>query len=193
MNYIQHCFVHLGRLYRQKCTDSLQMTPSTWIEPSPDHVLPSASCVFNQHQLQDNYITDIMRLLRSFYSSCRLLMAPLCCFCLRSRGQQVHLVWAAPVAQRLLQLQKVLRVSGRPRFPDMQRGRLLPRLRQRDLSRSPSLKRVWPNWLPSKEQRHNSSNLSFVALCVSCIGFWQIKQFSLLKVFSACIDNTEWD
>lgn len=112
------------------------MTPLTWTEPLADHMPPSASCVSNYLQLQDYYITEIMRLLgtSSFCFLCRSLMAHLCGFCLRSRGEQVHLVWAAPVAQRLLQLQKVLRVSDRPRFPDVQRGHPLPRLRQRLLS-----------------------------------------------------------
>ena len=150
----------------------------------------------NHHQLQDYYITEIMRLLGSVWSSCRLIMALLSCFCLRSRGKQVHFVWAAPVAQRLLQLQKVLRVSGWPRFPDEQRGHPLPRLWQRHLSGSPSWKRVCPSWLPSEKQQHNSSNLTFVALCASFIGFWQINQFLLLGCFLHALTILflyEWD
>jgi len=73
---------------------------------------------------------------------------PLCNFYFRSRGQQVHFVWGAPVAQRLLQLQKVLRVSGGSGFPDIQRWRLLPWLRQRPLSDLQQLERVCLGWLP---------------------------------------------
>lgn len=53
---------------------------------------------------------------------------------LRSWGEQIHLFRAAPVAQRLLQLQTVLRVSGWSGFPDVQRRHPVPRLRQGHLS-----------------------------------------------------------
>lgn len=107
-----------------------------------------------------------MRLLwRSpFCSLSRSLTAPLCCFYFRSRGQQVHLIWAAPMAQRLLQLQKVLHVSGRTGFPDMQRRHPLPRLWQRFLSDLSKLEKHW----------QYSPNLTYVALLVSFIGFSHI-------------------
>lgn len=53
---------------------------------------------------------------------------------LRSWGEQIHLFRATPVAQRLLQLQTVLRVSGWSGFPDVQRRHPVPRLRQGHLS-----------------------------------------------------------
>lgn len=37
------------------------MTPLTWTEP--DHMLPFASCASNLRQLQNNEITQIMRML----------------------------------------------------------------------------------------------------------------------------------
>lgn len=49
----------------------------------------------------------------------------------RTWRKQVHLLWGAPVAQRLFQLQEVLRVSGGQRFPHRERWHPVSRVWQR--------------------------------------------------------------
>lgn len=66
----------------------------------------------------------------------RLALQPafdlLLCF-LRIGRKQVHFLWGAPVAQRLLQLQEVLRVLGGAWLPDWTRWHPVPRVWQRHL------------------------------------------------------------